>query len=89
MGRGIGEAVVTILLAIVGVAIIALLVSPKAQTSGVIQATASAFGNDLAVAESPVTGQSTPINLGYPGSSQSGAVLGGGTPTLDVSPQID
>jgi hypothetical protein len=60
------EAVVTILSLIIGVAILSVLVSPKAQTSQVIQASASGFGNSLAVAMSPVTGSPTNINLSYP-----------------------
>jgi hypothetical protein len=59
----------TVAALIVAVAIVALLVSPKAQTSQVIQASASGFGNDLAVAESPVTGASYQINLSYPNES--------------------
>lgn len=60
------EAVVTILVAIVGVAILAVLVGQKSQTSSVIQAAGSAFGNSLAVAESPVTGTSITPQLSYP-----------------------
>ncbi len=56
----------TIAALIVGVAIVALLVSPKAQTSQVIQASASGFANNLGVAESPVTGATYAINLSYP-----------------------
>jgi len=63
------EAVVTIATAIVGVAMLAILVSRKSQTPAVIQAAASGFGNSLAVAEAPVTGANTPINLSYPTSS--------------------
>ena len=59
----------TVAALIVAVAIIALLVSPKAQTASVIQASGSAFGNSLAVAEAPVTGANTPINLSYPNES--------------------
>lgn len=60
------EAVLTILMAIVGVAILALLVSPKAKTSEVVQALASGFGNSLAVAQSPVTGNKVNIDTSYP-----------------------
>ena len=60
------EAVVAL---IVGVAIVALLVSPKAKTAGVIQSVGSALGNDLGVAESPVTGATYNINLSYPSES--------------------
>jgi hypothetical protein len=48
--------VVTVLTAIVGVAIIAVLVSKNANTAGVISAGGSAFGSALGVALSPVTG---------------------------------
>lgn len=47
---------VTVLTAIIGVAIIAVLVSSNSQTAGVIQAGGSAFSQILAAAESPVTG---------------------------------
>lgn len=65
------EAMVTIGTAIVGVAIVALLVSKKSQTPQVIQAAASGFGNALGVAESPVTGAQYNIDLSYPGSDMS------------------
>lgn len=61
--------VTTIVGLIVAVAIIALLVSPKATTASVIQASGSALGNNLAVAESPVTGATYQINLAYPATS--------------------
>lgn len=62
------EAVTTVLIAIVGVAIIALIISPKAKTSQVIQATASGFSNSLATAMTPVTGEDVKINTSYPSS---------------------
>ncbi len=68
------EAVVTVFTAIIGVAILSVLVSPKAQTSSVIQAIASGFGNSLAVAESPVTGNSVQINTSYPNSNGLGSL---------------
>ena len=49
---------VTVLTAIIGVAIIAVLVSQASNTAGVIAAGGSAFTNILAAAESPVTGGS-------------------------------
>jgi hypothetical protein len=49
-------AIVSVLLAIIGVAIIALIVSSKANTSSVIGAGGSAFTGSLACALSPVTG---------------------------------
>lgn len=50
------ESVVTIALAIVGVATLAVLVSRNAQTSQVISAGGSAFSGALEAAEAPVTG---------------------------------
>ena len=61
------EAVVTILLALFGVAMVSVIVSRKAQTPAVIQSAASGIGNILGVAESPVTGVGYGINLSYPG----------------------
>lgn len=63
------EGLITIALAIVGLAMVSVLVSRKANTSGVLQAAASGFGNTLGVAESPVTGSSVAINLSYPSNS--------------------
>lgn len=76
------EAAVTIFTAIIGVAILSVLVSPKAKTTGVIQSVGSAIGNTLAVAEAPVTGANTPINLSYP-SSGMGLLGGGGFPSMN------
>lgn len=56
MGDHIIGSVVTIATAIVGIAIIAVLVSNNAQTGNVIQAATSGFAADLAAAEAPVTG---------------------------------
>ena len=67
------EALTTIALAIVGLGTVAVLVSKNAQTPQVIQSAGSAFGNSLAVAEAPVTGAQTPINLSYPGEDESGS----------------
>lgn len=48
--------VVTVATAIIGVAIIAVLVSNRANTSQVIQSAGSAFSTALGTAEAPVTG---------------------------------
>jgi hypothetical protein len=53
--NGIGERVTTIAVAIVGVAMLALIVSKKANTAGVISAAAGGFSQMLGVAVSPVT----------------------------------
>jgi uncharacterized membrane protein YbjE (DUF340 family) len=56
MSEQLITSVVTILTAIVGVAIIAVLVSKNANTAGVIGAGAGGFSQSLATALSPVTG---------------------------------
>ena len=67
------EAMVTIVLAIVGLGVVSVLVSKKAQTPQVIQAAGSALGNTMGVAESPVTGATYQINLSYPGQDFTGS----------------
>lgn len=54
----ITTSIVTVITAIIGVAIIAVLVSKNSQTSQVLTAGGNAFANILGVAESPVTGGS-------------------------------
>lgn len=66
------EALVTIIGFFVTVAIIALLVSPKATTANVIQAGSSGVGNILGVAESPVTGANIHYDLSYPAANAAG-----------------
>jgi hypothetical protein len=65
------ETVTTIALAIVALGVVSVLVSKKAQTPQVIQASGSAFSNAMAVAESPVTGATYQVNLSYPSSNGS------------------
>jgi PRD1 phage membrane DNA delivery len=55
-----------ILTAIVGLAVLAVIVSNQANTTNVIQASASGFSNALATAEAPVTGASANPVLSYP-----------------------
>lgn len=64
MGNELITAMVTIATAIVGVAIIAVLVSKNAQTGKVLQSAAAGFAGDLSVAISPVTGQN--VNVPFP-----------------------
>lgn len=70
------ESITTILLAVVGLAIVAVLVSKKANTSGVIQAGASGFSNAIGVAAAPVSGASVGLSLGYPSSNDFGSSFG-------------
>jgi hypothetical protein len=47
--------IVTVLMAVIGVAIISVLVSPRAQTPQVLQAGGTAFAGILQAAEAPVS----------------------------------
>lgn len=67
-----GEGLVTIALAIVGLGIIATLVSNKAQTSAVIQSGAGGFAESLMAAESPVIGNN--ISISFPNTNSAGYV---------------
>jgi PRD1 phage membrane DNA delivery len=53
------SAMVTVGTAIIGVAILAVLVSQNSQTASVLQAAGNAFSGSLGAALSPVTGGST------------------------------
>lgn len=70
------EAMVTIFVAIIGVAILAVIVSNKSNTAGVLQAFGSMFSNSLATATAPVTGANVNINTSYPGSPGSNVFAG-------------
>lgn len=56
MSENLITSLVTVLLAIIGVAVIAVLVSKQANTSGVIGAGSNAFNSGLGRAISPITG---------------------------------
>jgi hypothetical protein len=58
MGNELITSVVTVLTAIIGVALIATLVSKNANTATVVQAGGAAFSQSLGTALSPVTGGS-------------------------------
>lgn len=62
------EGVVSIALAIVGLAVVAVIVSKKSNAGGIIQSAASGLANNIGVATSPVTGASFSMNLNYPSS---------------------
>lgn len=66
----------TVLLGIIGVAIVAVIVSRKSQSPEVIQSAGSAFSNALDVAVSPVTGNTSPPNLSYPSNFNFGFAVG-------------
>lgn len=56
MSDAIGSALVSVIMAIIGVAIIAVLVSKSAQTANVVSAGGTALSGVLGAALSPVTG---------------------------------
>ena len=62
----ITSALVSIAMAIVGLAIVAVLVSKNAKTSAVVQAASAGFGNDILAAVSPVSGSGMTGYLQYP-----------------------
>lgn len=70
MGDQLISSVVTVATAIIGVAIIAVLVSQKANTSNVINAAGNAFSGALNAATNPFSGGGTSLSipgLGYGG----------------------
>lgn len=71
------QSVVTIATAIVGVAILAVLVSGRSQTANVIRSAGGAFSQAIGAAVSPVTGGNSP---GF-----SPTLFSGGTPFVGDS----
>lgn len=67
MGDHLIGGLITVATAIVGVAIIAVLVSNRAQTGNVITSAGQAFANDISAAVAPVTGAMATINTGQSG----------------------
>lgn len=66
----------TVLLGIIGVAVVAVIVSKNSQSPAVIQSAGSAFSNALDVAVSPVTGKAAVPNLSYPSNFNFGFAAG-------------
>jgi hypothetical protein len=71
------EPIVTVLAGIVGLALVAVLVSQKSNTSGVFAAAGGAFSNAISAAVSPVTGNSAAPNVNA-GVSNNGMFGGSG-----------
>jgi hypothetical protein len=63
MGDHMITSIVSIMTAIVGVAVLAVLVSKNAQTPSVIQSAGNAFAADLTAAEGPVSGNSGGLSM--------------------------
>lgn len=72
--NALGEGVVTIALAVIGLGMLSVLVSRQANTAGIVQASASGLGNVMGVAQSPVTGNHFAMDLSYPNSG--GGIFG-------------
>lgn len=80
------EALVTIAAGVIGVAIIAVLVSKNAQTSQVIGSAGSAFSNVLSAATGPVTGKAaSPVN-NFGANSLGGGFAIPSLPSLGIGP---
>jgi len=74
MNRELFEPIVTVLVGIVGVAMVAILVSNKSQTGNVLAAGGGAFANAISAAVSPVTGNAAAPNVNA--GAQSGGLTG-------------
>jgi hypothetical protein len=66
MSDNLISSIVTVVTAIIGLAILAVLVSKQANTGGVIRSAGSALAQDIAAAVSPVTGGSFGFSGGAP-----------------------
>lgn len=77
MTKELFEPVVTVLVGIIGIAMVAVLVSNKSNTSGVFAAAGGAFSNAVSAAVSPVTGNSAAPNVNA-GASNNGLLSGAG-----------
>lgn len=64
MGKA-GEQIVVVLIAIIGVATLAVILSRNSNTTNVIQAAAGGFSQSLAAALAPITGQSNFAGGGF------------------------
>ena len=73
MSEQLVTSIVTVITAIIGVAILAVLVSKNSNTTGVINAGASGFATDLRAALSPVSGGSG-LGLSLSGLTGGGAI---------------
>lgn len=62
MGDRLIESLTTIVVAIIGIAVVAVLVSKQANTAGILTSGGSALSRDIEAAVSPVTGGT--FNLG-------------------------
>lgn len=64
MGREFIASIVTVLTAVIGLAIVATLVSKNAQTGSVVTSSGQAFSGILSAAEAPVSGSGNSLLSG-------------------------
>ena len=72
--NNIGPTVITVVAGVIGLAMVAVLVSQKAQTSTVIQGAGTALSSIIGAAVAPVSGTSTTNMLGSSGTNATGAI---------------
>ena len=70
----IGPTLITVVAGVLGLAMVAVLVSQKAQTSTVIQGAGTALSSIIGAAVAPVSGSNTTSMLGSSGSNATGAI---------------
>jgi len=72
-----GTLIGSVALAIIGLAIVSVLISPKAQTAQVIQAATGGFAQDLQAATSPVSGGGSSLSSAFNTSGFNPSSFGG------------
>lgn len=79
MSDSLVTAIVSIVLAIIGLASLSVILSKNAQTGQVIQAASGGLAQDIGAATAPVTGGGLSLGMGsYGGNLGSGLSLGNG-----------
>jgi hypothetical protein len=77
MGDKLTNAIIGILTGVIGITILAVLVSQSSNTSNVLTAAGTAFGNILKAAVSPVTSSGSGISSGLLGNLQNISLTSG------------
>lgn len=80
------NAVLAIVGGVIGLAIVSVLIAPRAQTGKVLTAAGGALSSVIGAAVSPVTGQ--PVPYSYAGGMAQGG-FGGGTSAFDIGDGLD
>jgi len=72
-----GAGILAIVTGVIGLAIVAVVLSPKAETSSVLSSGGNALSNVISAAVAPVTGNSTNAQTSMSSSNPFAAVFGG------------